>query len=661
MQEQGGRRLAGGGESGTPLEPTPARRGGSSRRYSTAERKRLLDELERSGERMADFCARQHVSTATICAWKRALRAHGEAGLVAREPRRNALGRTGPKRSADERRAAIEAYAKSGMTLKTFARAWGLSPWTLRTWVVRYEREGPQGLEPRKRGRPRGSGPKQATVSAAAREEIARTKTRFPEFGLKKVRDFLKRFQGIAVSTGTVRAELDRRGIERERAPKKRPKKRHAPRRFERARPGELWQSDITSFVLTRHSTRVYLVAFVDDHSRFVVSWALSTHQRAELVSEALMDGVARFGKPKEVLTDQGRQYFAWRGKSDFQKLLLREGIAHVVARTHHPETLGKCERLWETVGREFWERAHPQDLGEARERLAHFFAHYNFFRPHQGIDGLVPADRFFGAESALRKTLEARLSRRELEAALEEAPRKGVYLFGQIGDEQVALSGEHGELVLHTSSGVRQRIGLEELGAPSAAPKETSDAVRSSDGERDDRSEGPGPDAGHGETPAAAHGQEAAEVRPPPALPARSQGAVDERHERGAGERAPDVHADPGSVAGQEAARGSGAGALDPGPACLAAQPAGALGDAGGSPAPASAAACDEGALDGSEGGRPADAEEEDRGAGEPARGPAGADPPDHESAQAAERVTGAGGAGAGVEKASAPHTSAS
>ena len=82
------------------------------------------------------------------------------------------------------------------------------------------------------------------------------------------------------------------------------------------------------------------------------------------------MDGIERFGKPEEVLSDQGRQYFAWRGKSDFQRLLVREGIQHVVSRTHHPETLGKCERLWETVGVELWQRVQPQDLGEARERL---------------------------------------------------------------------------------------------------------------------------------------------------------------------------------------------------------------------------------------------------------------------------------------------------
>src|SRR5204862_5208447 len=103
-----------------------------------------------------------------------------------------------------------------------------------------------------------------------------------------------------------------------------------------------------------------------------------------------------KYGKPREVLTDQGRQYFAWRGKSAFQKLLVKQGIEHAVARSHHPQTLGKCERLWQSVAEELWDRVHPQELEEARARLKHYFAFYNFFRPHQGIDGGIPAERFF-------------------------------------------------------------------------------------------------------------------------------------------------------------------------------------------------------------------------------------------------------------------------
>jgi transposase InsO family protein len=607
------------------------------------ERKALLAELERTGETVKAFCARHRVSTATICAWKRRLQAGGEDGLAPGKSKRNPTGKRGPTRSPEDRRLAIETFEKSAMTVDAFSRTYGISPWTMRCWIKRFQAEGPKGLEPRPRGRKPGTGGF-SRVSEVVRDEIARTKNRFPSFGLKKVRDYLRRFQGVEVSTGTVSRTLKERGVEPAAPPKKRRRKSQRPRRFERARPGELWQSDITSFVLARPGTRVYLVVFLDDFSRYIVSFGLHVQMRTAHVSEVLLEGTARYGKPVEVLTDQGPQYFTWRGKSAFQKLLAREGIRHVVARSHHPQTVGKCERLWETIGQEFWERARPSDLAEARTRLSHYIAHYNFFRPHQGIEGAVPADRFFGAENALRKTLEAQLSRRELDEALSETPRKSVYLFGQIGDEQVSVVGERGELVVQTSSGVRQRMGLEELGAPGRAQEETQD------GNADERQPGNGRNGGT----AAADEQETPEVRPSPALPSRSEGALDERHVRGAEAGAPGLHADPGAVAWEETPGGRGAGAFDPWAAGVAAQPAGPLGDAGGTSASAPAPASQPGGDDGTEGRRPEEAEEEDRRAGEADRGPAGPDQaPDEHPASEEHGAVGCGGADAGVENA--------
>src|SRR5207237_4560857 len=103
-------------------------------------------------------------------------------------------------------------------------------------------------------------------------------------------------------------------------------------RRFERAEPNQLWQSDIFTFLLRRHE-RLYLAAFMDDHSRFIVSYALAHHQRSTLVLEALQRGIASYGTPREVLTDQGRQYTAWRGETEFEEELRRNGIHHSKSR----------------------------------------------------------------------------------------------------------------------------------------------------------------------------------------------------------------------------------------------------------------------------------------------------------------------------------------
>jgi hypothetical protein len=401
----------------------------------------------------------------------------------------------------------------------------------------------------------------------------------------------------------------------------------------------------------------VYLVAFVDDCSRFVVSHALQLQMRSSHVQEALLEGISRFGKPDAVLTDQGPQYCTWYGKSGFRRLLEKQGVRHSVARAHHPQTVGKCERLWRTINEEFWSRVQPQELADARERLSHWIAHYNFFRPHQSLDGQVPADRFFGAESALRRTLEAQLSKYELDQAVGErdGPRKGVYLFGQVGDEQVSVSGERGELVVHTSAGLRQRIGLDNLGAPpTPAQKEQSDG-------RERERVGQAGAAILERDAQASHGQEAAEVCPAADLPARSQGALDGGQPRGAGDSTPLLHADPGHVAGEEAPGGGLAGALDSAAAGVAAQPAGAGGDAGRPPASTAAAPSPGGDDDGPDQERPARAGEADRGAGTPAGGPGGPDPAALVPAETEDRAVGVGAADTGGENTNASQRSGS
>ena len=284
------------------------------------------------------------------------------------------------------------------------------------------------------------------------------------------------RFEGIKVAPNTIKKVLVEEEVyETPKAPPKR-KSPPQPRRFERANPMQLWQSDITSYVLRRTGQRVYLVVFKDDHSRYIVSWALALKQTGKFVMECFLDGTQKFGKPEETLTDQGRQYFSWRGKSEFQKLLENEGVKHVVSRSHHPQTLGKCERLWKTIGIEFWNRARPQELGEARERLAHFINHYNHFRPHQGIGGVTPADRFFGVEKDVRELIEKNLTKNELLLSIDQRPRKPFFFVGQVGEKKITIHGEGGKLSVNTPDGETARINYEDFGNGNTKPVEITE-----------------------------------------------------------------------------------------------------------------------------------------------------------------------------------------
>lgn len=529
-------------------------------------------------------------------------------------------GRTpGSRYAPEERRRLLEAYARSGMGIIQFSKTVGVSPQTLSTWKGRYEAEGPKGLEPKGLGRPKGSGAG-STLPSPVKEAIAATKRRFPTFGLRKVKDYLARFLGLKVSEGGVAKVIrETPDLPAPAAPRRRVKRHAIVRTFERSRPGELWQSDITSFLLKRHHRRVYLTVFLDDYSRFIVAWKLESQATSELVTGCVLDGIQKYGKPVEVLTDQGPQYSSWRGKSRLRKLLEKEGIRHVVARSHHPQTVGKCERLWKTIAAEFWDRAHPEELEEARERLSHWVSFYNFFRPHQSLKGMTPGDRFFGHEEAVARAVAGRITENALRLAVGEKPRKTLFVVGQVGDRAFSMHGEQGRVVLQTEAGIHEALGLEELGLTKA--KEAGHEEGDGGGAGEDGNDGDGaapgePDGGGGacgggggedEGPAA-DAEAAAEADG--AAGGGGAGAVGGGDGGGEAAGARGGDGDPRVVA-RGAAEGGGAGA-PPGDAAspLADEPDGGLGDGGGAPEAAEEAG--EGGAGDAGGGEPGGAEEE-------------------------------------------------
>jgi len=610
------------GEPPTSAAPsTPRRR---AHRYGAGQKLSLIRAYEASEKDMRVFCEEHGLSTASLCKWRRQLAQHGEEGLMAASNPRNAKGRTRRSFTAEERLAAVLALAKSGVTQQVFAKRWGVSVSALSRWRQAYELGGGKALQAGGIWSPQGGEPP-APVSVEAAAEIqggelsapalrgpgrrvppsteaaiVQLKQEQPRAGLKRIRDVLWRFLGLRVSTGAVRRVLSDHDLHDPDPPKAR-RRRPLPRRFERARPGQLWQTDITSYVLARPGRRVYLTLFLDDHSRYIVGWRLLAHQRQELVLEALEDGILRYGKPQEILTDQGPQYHSWRGRSAFRKRLDQLGIRQVLARTHHPQTVGKCERLWKTIGEELWERVRPDDLGEAQRRLGHWIAHYNFFRPHQGIDGLVPADRFFGAEDALRQTLSKELSEDELGLALNDPIRQPVYLFGRIGGQSVSLHGEGGQLVLESDGEPVGSVPLMQMGMATPTVTEQSQNEREvSDDDGQEPGQRAGAVGGSSSGSGREHGSGAAVLREDssqsaPPLPQADQVYVDSA-DAGAGagpvgigngratsSGTQDVHGAAGVLAGQDLKSGGGGATRSQSPASVAAFAAGDSGYAGG------------------------------------------------------------------------------
>jgi transposase InsO family protein/transposase-like protein len=400
--------------------------------FSPEERATLLAQFEQSGLDFRKFAQEHNINGNTFRNW-----------LWLKENPNVKRGRY----TAVERKKSVEAFLQSGLTGIEFAKTWGISDSSLSTWVKRYEEEGSDGLMDRRPGPDdKRLGMK---VPRVVQNEIVELKKSKPEFGFTSIKNWLYRSRGVKVSRGSIRKTIKNEGLPLATKPKKKRRSSEKVRRFERARPMQLWQSDITQFTLGPASMRVYLTVFMDDHSRYIVGWRLQSRQTADLVLDAFKEAMVRFGRPEEVLTDQGRQYFAWRGKSDLEKLLEKENIKHVVSRAHHPQTLGKCERFWETVSNEFWTRAKPKDLEEARIRIKYFIDHYNHQRPHQGLNGMTPADRFFGVAEEVREIIEKTVAENSLRMSLEELPQPPAFLIGQVGDQRIAFHGKGGGFYL--------------------------------------------------------------------------------------------------------------------------------------------------------------------------------------------------------------------
>ena len=363
----------------------------------------------------------------------------------------------------EQRLLILDAWKRSGLPAGDFAPLVNLSKHTLYGWKNRFELEGPAGLMERKRGGPQGS-----RLSEATKRAIIMMKEANPDWGIERIADMLARGPGLGASPsaiGTVLREWGCEIVERPTTPH-----RDHKRRFERERANELWQSDLFTFILKRQNQRVHLVAFVDDYSRFVVSFGLHASQSTALVMEIFRAGIASYGAPEEMLTDNGSQYVTWRGKSAFTHECEKRGIKHIVAKPRRPQTLGKAERFWGTLWRELLSTATFTDLGDARTRIGLFIDHFNFQRTHQGIKGLVPADRYFGAAPAMLAKLKARIAANALGLAREGAPKMPFYLAGNVNGQSVSVHADGDRLLMKTGNAAPVEVTLAATTAPATA-----------------------------------------------------------------------------------------------------------------------------------------------------------------------------------------------
>lgn len=331
-------------------------------------------------------------------------------------------------------------FLEEGFSSSLIEQEVGVDRNNIYRWVKAYRERGEAGLRQPAHWR---TGKK---LEPSVRKKIIELKNQDSKRGIRRISDILRRMFLLKASPETVRRTLhEEKLIEK---PRQKPKRNVSkPRFFERATPNQMWQSDIFMFRLG--SKNAYLIAYLDDYSRYMAGIGLFRSQTAEHVIEVYRTAAAEYNPPKEMLTDNGRQYTNWRGISRFEAELKKDKVKHIKSQPHHPMTLGKVERFWKSIYEEFLCRAQFDSFEEARERVMHWIAYYNHKRPHQGIGGLCPADRYFEIATELKKVIQDGIKENVLETALRGQPRRSFYMVGRMDGQSVVLKAEKGKLKL--------------------------------------------------------------------------------------------------------------------------------------------------------------------------------------------------------------------
>jgi len=335
----------------------------------------------------------------------------------------------------------VKLHLEEGLPVSLLSQEVGVSKSAINHWVNAYQERGETGL------RNRGVFPrKQKKLPGPVREKIVEIKKQKPSFGVQRISHLLKRVFFLSASPETVRRTLQEESLMVP-SQKKHSSNITRPRFFERSTPNQMWQGDIFTFRLG--GRYAYLVGMIDDYSRYMVGLELYRSQTADQVIEVYRRAVGEYGVPKEVLTDRGRQYTNWRGTTRFERELGKDRVKHIKSQAHHPMTLGKIERFWKSIYEEFLVRAQFGSFEEAQERVRHWVKYYNHKRPHQGIGGLFPADRYFEIQGEMRKVMEKGIAENVLEMALRGKPREPFYMVGRMEGQSVVLRAEKGKLRL--------------------------------------------------------------------------------------------------------------------------------------------------------------------------------------------------------------------
>lgn len=320
------------------------------------------------------------------------------------------------KKPIDSRTTVMRSLIKREINLSMAARLLNCSIRTIRRYRDAFLEKGEEGLRDNRHSN-------NYKLSKQQRENLLEIKGKDRWRSARNIRDALH----LPVHETTVWRIFQKEGFVKENI--KRVKPIH---RFEADNPNDLWQTDIMGKITFPYLGTLYLIATLDDHSRFVPSGRWFKTQGKMNVFQMWYESLATCGLPKKMLQDEGSQYKARTrfGQADYQWYAQAIGIELIWAKS--AQCKGKIERFWRFVQddfvREVWNEKN-RDRFDASWRL--WLARYNY----------VFKSRYFGNQTraSMYHKSDRRITRVELETLLVVEERRKV-----TRESTISLYGKH-------------------------------------------------------------------------------------------------------------------------------------------------------------------------------------------------------------------------
>ena len=266
----------------------------------------------------------------------------------------------------------------------------GLSARQLRRYIQRYREKGYRSLA----DMPRSDKGSLRTVPETAVDEAVKLRQELPTRSVKRIIEILEGEK--LVKPGEVpRTSLNRHLIQRGygaaqlRAEGKAAK---PASRFERKRRNDLFQADVKygpTLSDKGKKKKTYLLTLIDDKTRMPMHAEWYDNQRLPILEDCLRKALLKFGKPKDVLVDNGKIFVSkW-----FRLACARLGVNHIAAKPFAAQTKGKCEKWHQRVD-EFLNELTLEPVKTLAELNRKFSAYIEEGYIHEPHEALAIEDR---------------------------------------------------------------------------------------------------------------------------------------------------------------------------------------------------------------------------------------------------------------------------